>query len=567
MGVRKRRQTWCRELECLEDRQLLSIFLTPLNVSATAGQPSTNSVATLFDSNLTTPPGSFSAVIDWGAGQAPTAGQVVGTLVPGVFLINGTYTYPSSGNFTTHISVSDTAGETASTNGSAFVASSGTPPSSPLTIAGNTVVGTAGVPLPVQVVASFIDPNTADTATDFSALIQWGNGTSSIGSVTPNPNGPSNAFIVTGGGTKYGSAGTFTTTVTIVGTSGAPSGVANGTAVIAAASPPLVGQTIVASAGQNLAGVVVAKFTDPVTSDTAGQLSTLISWGDGQSSSGTANPTATAGVFNITGSHTYQAVGTYPITVTLTTPEGATFSGSGTANVLNPNFNGTFTGGLAPVPGNGPNAVNGFTTTNRPLFSGTAPAFSTVQLFARPANVDVNEPLAYAIANSSGNWTLATGPLADGFYTVTAVVTSPGGFPSQPQPTSNNGSVVVDTQAPKVVSVRYNGGNQVTVLFSDATSGMSLASLKNPANYTLTGPHGPFFHPAAISPSPSVSPGAGQQVVLTFPSIRRGRSSLWVFTMNMGITDNAGNPLPAFSQEIVLPASRQTSVHHRKARV
>ncbi|MGO9601521.1 MAG: Ig-like domain-containing protein [Isosphaeraceae bacterium] len=565
MSVRKRWRNWYPGFEHLEDRQLLSILgLLTHSISATAGVPFSGSVATLVDSDLSAKPTDFTVTIDWGAGQNPTTGQVVAGPTSGLFLVTGTYTYPLAGSFPLLVSAKDTAGDSASDFGTASVAPG-------MTILPTTVPGTPGQPLSNVTVASFIDPVSTD-ASDFTALIQWGNGISSIGSIG-TVNGVPHAFTVTGpttGSITYALPGTYTTTVTVVGSGGAPSGIATGTAVISAL-PTIVGQPVVTQAMQSLSDVVVATFTDPYASDVGANFTAQISWGDGPlpPDSPPAKVTGQNGVFSILGSHTYTAPGTYPIAITLVTPEGSTISGTSTATVQNPNVNVPvpFAGQLTVVAGNGPNAANGFTTTNRPLFSGTAPAFTTVQLFARPANVDVNNSLGYAIASASGKWTLATGPLADGFYTVTAVVTGPGGFPSQPQPIMNNGTVVIDTQAPKVVAVHYGGGDQITVLFSDATSGMNLANLKNPANYILTGPYRRVLQPTPpISPSSSLSPGAGEKVVLTFPSIRRTRSSLWVFTMNMGITDNAGNPLPAFSQGIVMPAARQASVHRGKVR-
>jgi hypothetical protein len=129
---------------------------------------------------------------------------------------------------------------------------------------------------------------------------------------------------------------------------------------------------------------------------------------------------------------------------------------------------------LSAILGNGPNAANGYTNTNRPTFSGTAPPFSTVELFAKPSSLDVSEPLGYAIASEAGQWTLATGPLADGISTVTAVVTPPGGYPGPMQPLANNGRVVIDTVAPKVVGISDSGAGQVTVYFRDDLSGNEL---------------------------------------------------------------------------------------------
>ncbi len=70
-------------------------------------------------------------------------------------------------------------------------------------------------------------------------------------------------------------------------------------------------------------------------------------------------------------------------------------------------------------------------TTHRPTFRGTTAPYATVQLYARLLNIDAVLPLGEAVADSNGNWTLQTGPLAAGPYIFTATVTNPGGFPSQ----------------------------------------------------------------------------------------------------------------------------------------
>ncbi len=440
MSARKRDLRWRRDLERLEDRQMLSLVLAATNISAVQGQAFNGAVATLFDTDLTATPSDFTARISWGNGQQQTAGQVVGTLLPGVFQVDGTYTYPAGGAFTTQISVTDNSGQNAVASGSAVVVSA---VSSQLTIAANAVTGTAGQALSnMTTVATFIDPNPADTAADFAALIEWGDGHSSPGSVVPVPGGP-NQFTVTGSNT-YASPGTFATTITVVGVGSVPGGSATGTANISAPSGFLTGQSIVGPAGQPLNNVVVATISDPVTTDIEGLFTALISWGDGQATQGMV--TGNSGKFNITGSHTYATPGSFPITVTLANANqaGKTYSTSSTATIQNAQTNVSFTGGLAPIPGNGPNAAEGYTNTNRPTFNGTSAPFAIVQLYARYLNVDAELPLGEAVASANGQWTLTTGPLARGVSVVTAVVTIPAGYPSTAMTLSNqNGTNLV----------------------------------------------------------------------------------------------------------------------------
>jgi len=540
---------------------MLSLVLAATSISAVQGQAFNGPVATLFDTDLTAEPSDFTARISWGNGQQQTTGQVVGTLLPGVFQVDGTYTYPAGGAFTTQISVTDNSGQNAVASGSAAVVSA---VASQLTIAANAVTGTAGQALSNVTVATFIDPNPSDTAADFKALIEWGDGHSSPGSVVPVPGGP-NHFTVTGSNT-YASPGTFATTITVVGVGSVPGGSTTGTANISAPSGFLTGQSIVGPAGQLLNNVVVATISDPVTTDTENLFTAMISWGDGQATQGMV--TGNSGKFNITGSHTYTTPGSFPITVTLANQAGKTYSTSSTATIQNAETNVSFTGGLAPIPGNGPNAAEGYTNTNRPTFSGTALPYSTVQLFARPSSLDVNEPLGYAIASTTGQWSLATGPLADGIYNVTAIVTPPGGYPGPVQPLANNGRVVIDTVAPKVVGIANSGAGQVTVYFRDDLSGMNFTSLSNRSNYAFAGPRRLGFSPTSATVVPAGSlPTDVVGAVLTIPGNRRTWAMVQGLRItgtnpvggaggaNLGITDNAGNPLQGYYGKLVSSAS------------
>ena len=160
------------------------------------------------------------------------------------------------------------------------------------------------------------------------------------------------------------------------------------------------------------------------------------------------------GVFSVTGNHTYMASGTYNINIQVVRiANGQTASTSSTALIGSPSPTFAFTGGLAPVPGNGPFISSGYATTNQPTFDGTAAAYAIVQLFARPLNVDAELPLGETVADSSGHWSLATGPLAAGGYVITAKVTPPAGYPSEMMAlSSNHGTFFIDL-SPAIASV------------------------------------------------------------------------------------------------------------------
>ncbi len=235
MRLCKKASKWHGAVEDLESRSLLTLlFLIPNGVLAAQQSNFSGPVATLIDLNKTAMPSDFnnppgSVQIDWGDGSEPTTGQVVSLPTAGTFEIDGSHTYSQAGTFTTMISVSDQNDGSASESGSAIVvAPSTTPaPATSLTIDSNLITGTAGVPATNVTVATFLDPNLTDTTGDFVALINWGDGHTSSGSIQ----GGTGVFTVSGTNT-YALGGTYTTTVTVVGTGTAPGATTMGVASI-----------------------------------------------------------------------------------------------------------------------------------------------------------------------------------------------------------------------------------------------------------------------------------------------------------------------------------------------
>jgi hypothetical protein len=284
-------------------------------------------------------------------------------------------------------------------------------------------------------------------------------------------------------------------------------------------------------------------------------------------------------LYQVFGSNLYVTPGTYSPTIQASDQNGQTITITSTA-IVNSNAALVFSGGLASIPGNGPGAAAGNTDTNRPTFSGTAPPFSTVQLFAGSAAYDTNQSLVIAVASGAGQWTLATGPLADGIYNVTAIVTPPAGYPGPLQQLANNGRLVIDTVAPTVVGIADSGAGKVTVYFRDDLSGMNLTSLSNTSNYAFAGRRRLGFSPTSATVVPAGSlPTDVVGVVLTIPGNRRTWAMVQGLRItgtnpaggaggtNLGITDNAGNPLQGYYGNLVSSASgRAGGNYHVKIR-
>ncbi|HZS81324.1 MAG TPA: hypothetical protein VFA50_00515, partial [Stellaceae bacterium] len=182
-------------------------------------------------------------------------------------------------------------------------------------------------------VATFTDTNPTDTASGFTASIDWGDGTVTSGVVS----GSNGSFSVAGGHTFADENPSDVVGVTITRTADSAHASATGTVAVGENDALSgTGTTINALTNQALSNVTVATFTDTDTVTAAGDLSATIDWGDGTTTAGTV--TGSAGSFSVAGSHTYTAAGQDTIKVTLAddAPGTATATATSTANVSAP---------------------------------------------------------------------------------------------------------------------------------------------------------------------------------------------------------------------------------------
>jgi hypothetical protein len=180
-----------------------------------------------------------SITIDWGDGTTS-----LGTTGPGGFgPITGTHTYAEEGVYHLTVSYTDDCG----THHDPFDLKV---QDAPLSAAGSSISAAPGQSF-TGPVATVTDADPAGTAADYSALINWGDGTNSAGTVAAGTGG----FIVSGTHT-YGSVGSFATHITIADAGGATAA-ANGAATAttkptAVTSAPLV----LGSSAAGFAGLV-----------------------------------------------------------------------------------------------------------------------------------------------------------------------------------------------------------------------------------------------------------------------------------------------------------------------
>ncbi len=172
--------------------------------------------------------------------------------------------------------------------------------------------------------ASFTDSATTDTASLLSATINWGDGTSSLGTIT----GGNGTFSVVSSGHAYADEGSFVTSIVISNSAdGSATTLAGGyTATEADMLTAGAAAQIAVAAGATFSGAVV-NFTDSYSGATAADFTATINWGDGSSSAGTI--TDVNGTLGVTGSHAYAAVGKDSISVTLTDANGTASATAG----------------------------------------------------------------------------------------------------------------------------------------------------------------------------------------------------------------------------------------------
>ena len=280
-----------------------NLAVTPETLQGVQGENISGLLAIVNDSTATS--SDLSATILWGDGYQ-SAGTVTET-APGVFAVTGDHAYITAATYVASIVVTDGV-STVEADDSVSVAE----PSFniiPLALTGEAYTDTGTV-----AVASFVDPDAEASATGFSALITWGDGSTSVGTINQTAIG---AFTISGDHTYTQNStsqagGAFPLTISVTDPNGTVRS-ATTTATIASAPITADSSNVSASAGQSFSATI-ATFSDSDTSQTPSDFTATIDWGDGQVSAGQIVVDPVEG-FDVVGSHTYTTVGTAGITV------------------------------------------------------------------------------------------------------------------------------------------------------------------------------------------------------------------------------------------------------------
>lgn len=408
------------------------IQVSSVAVSATEGTSFNGAVATFFDADTNALPSEYSASIDWGNGDSST-GVITGG--NGNFTVSGTTTYLEEGSYPVSVTVTDID----NTSNSQTVSSTATVADAALSGTSSALTATEGAPLS-SVIATFTDADPNGTTTDYSATIDWGDGSTSTGVV-----GGSGAFTVSGSHT-YAEEGSYTPTVTI-DDAGGSSAVVTGSVSVADAPLSASGVTINST---NPVNAIVANFTDADPSGTTTDYTSTINWGDGSTSTGVVGG---SGTFTVSGSHTYAALGPYTVTVQICDVGGS--CATATSSVLTYAYpaGGTFVIGQDSAIGtsatfwssdwtkdntldSGANAFKGFETSMQAPVCGTTWTSGTGNSVNPPDTI----PAYMAVIVSSGV-TQDGSTVSGDIQKVVIVQTDPAGYQSDPGH-SGTGTVV-----------------------------------------------------------------------------------------------------------------------------
>ena len=195
-------------------------------VQATEGADSgAQALATFTDPSGAGPLADYSASIAWGDGRTST-GTISLNSATGVFTVQGAHTYAEQGADPIKVTVHHSTAPDSTANSSATV-------SDPAVVAtaGATFQATAGAALGTQTVATFTDPGGAETLSNYSASVDWGDGATSPATVAT---GPASGTFVAQADHTYAQPGTYAITVSMAHTAANTVRVSD-TAVIAAA--------------------------------------------------------------------------------------------------------------------------------------------------------------------------------------------------------------------------------------------------------------------------------------------------------------------------------------------
>jgi hypothetical protein len=534
--------------------------------AATEGVTASKLTATFSDANTAAPTSDFSGTIDWGDGTAAspdvtafTSSDVAGS--GGSYTVTAAHLYVEQGSYPVTITVNDVGGSTATITGTASVADAS------LSATGVAVSATAGATVS-GTVATFTDADALGNQSDYSATIDWGDGTtaSTVSGSAMTETAPGDFNVP--GTHVYVEAGTFTLSVTVNDVGGSSTTATAVAAVVPALATPVItwtkpqdiiyGTALDATQLDAMATVsgntVPGTFSYTLADDTTPAGGAVLNAGQNQTLNVTFTPTDSAD-YTTTNAQVQINVAAAPLTVTGSGTQvyggSPTFAAAYNGFVLGQN-SGVLGGTLAFTTtttsssnvGSYPNAVtpSGLTSTNYAI------SFAAGSMLVTPATLTVTGSGTQVYGGSptfaatySGfvlgqNSSVLGGTLA--FTTTTMSSSNVGSYPNAVTPsglTSTNyaisfavGSMVI-TAAPLTVTGSgtqvYGGSPTFAAAYNGFVLGQSSSVLGGTLAFTTTTASSSNVgtYPNAVTPSGltstnyAISFAAGSMLVTQVP--------------------------------------------------
>ena len=419
-------------------------------INAIVNTPFTNQdVATFTDNDPNAVASDFNTTILWGDGTS-NAG-IVTRDASHVFHVTGSHTYAGTGNYT--ITVTTQTGAQAPVSGSSTATVTLSPVAAgPVAPINGAVEGKA---LSNVAVATFTDANPTAPISDFTATIDWGDGSPQSSGVITQPGGVGTSFTVSGTHTyAEESATSLPVQVTVIDSRAyRATATSSVTSVADAALINGTGLAIKGVEGAAIANVPVATFTDANPKATVADFFGTITWGDTTTSPATfvmVGGSAAGVTFQVFGSHTYAIAGSYTTSVAVSDVGGKTTSATSTAAVAAAPITATF-GTVTGIEGNVVSGIVATFTSAKPGASaseftatikwgdGTPNSTGTIATVGTPNGVVFQVtashtyaeagtyPVVVTIASAAGATGIATGNavIADAPLTLSARGVSP----------------------------------------------------------------------------------------------------------------------------------------------
>lgn len=166
-------------------------------------------------------------------------------------------------------------------------------------------------------VATFTDPDSTATASNYAATINWGDANSSAGTITSGTTG----FMVSGTH-LYAEEGSYSVSVTITDVDN-PSSSVTTTSTATVADAQLTAAPACAASTLGSYNGATATFADAAGAvGTASNFIATIVWGDGTTSAGTITGSG-PGSYTVNGAHSYASLGLFTIKTTIADDGGS----------------------------------------------------------------------------------------------------------------------------------------------------------------------------------------------------------------------------------------------------